>query len=85
MRIPVIRGRRHTTLPDPPRHYVHGNELNGLANIMRTTFLAPIRAQLNAQNDFWHAALQPDPWDEAVKWIEQSEAAKAEWPWPSRP
>jgi hypothetical protein len=75
--------RRKSALPELPAKSLH-MEVMGLSNIMKQSFLAPIREQLHAPSAFWQAFLAPDPWDEAVQWIERKHAAEQEWPWPAR-
>lgn len=72
-------GRRHTTLPAAPRPVLHTT--GAFTEAMKRVFIEPIRAQMNRQA---FGAVQPDPWDDAMRWIEANEAAKAEWPWPAR-
>jgi hypothetical protein len=67
--------RRKSALPELPAKSLH-MEVMGLSNIMKQSFHAP--------SAFWQAFLAPDPWDEAVQWIERKHAAEQEWPWPAR-
>jgi hypothetical protein len=69
-------------------------ELRGLENIMANSqgafskawaaetagLEARERAQINRQ--FWVGLRAPDPWTEAVKWIERRHQAREEWPFP---
>jgi hypothetical protein len=71
--------RRKTTLPDVPVRVVHGATTFSAA--MKQAFVEPIRQTLARKP--W--VPEPDPWDEAVQWIEADQAARAEWPWPRRP
>lgn len=69
--------RRATTLPDPPPRQKANVSVFSAA--MKERFLEPIRESFNRQ---LIPTLEPDPWDEAVKWIEQRQEARQEWPWP---
>jgi hypothetical protein len=78
--IPIRRGRRKTTLPAPTQP---GSSVAMLDAAFKQHCSDLIKRHLS-QPDPLFAAFQPDPWDEAVKWIEQRHADRIEWPWPSR-
>lgn len=77
--IPLRKGRRPTTLPSP----VTPHSASTFSDAMKQKFTEPIMAQLYGAGPLF-GAFQPDPWDDAVKWIEQRKADEAEWPWPKR-
>jgi hypothetical protein len=81
--LPTFHGRK-SVLPELPSK----TEVKGLSNFAEAfkREFAGLDAQMRREmnNPFWLMFDEPDPWDEAVKWIERNEAAKAEWPWPER-
>jgi hypothetical protein len=74
--------RRKTTLPDltAPVHTT-----GGFSKAMKQAFIGPILDQIHQTTaSILAAGFEPDPWDEAVRWIERKHEAELEWPWPAR-
>ena len=70
--------RRKTTLPDPaPRP----SKVTVFGEAMKRWFSGPVRDALIGQRAIIPVQ-GPDPWDEAIRWIERKHEAEQEWPWP---
>jgi hypothetical protein len=74
MRMSVCKRRRPTTLPAPAPAV---SPLLMVNAAMKEAYTRQIYGGPTL------LSFQPDPWDEAVKWIEQRKADEKEWPWPS--